>query len=250
MRKFAVKFLIYLYVISGKLLSYAVKDEVNKRRLRITLTSFFCRIGLKPLGLMPSFSGAEELKDAGGCLVVCNHMSYLDIIVMASLRPFVFVSSVDMRETPFVGMIAELGGTFFVERRNASRLRDEIKEIAALMEKGFAVVLFPEGTSTDGSQVLPFRAPFIESARKAGVPVYPCCLKYESINGEPFSDLNRDLVCWYGDMEFEPHFESLFRMESVKASLRVMASADASHADRKELGDYLFSEVCSAYYAS
>ncbi|QAR32053.1 1-acyl-sn-glycerol-3-phosphate acyltransferase [Geovibrio thiophilus] len=249
MRKYAVKFLIYLHIITGKLTCFFVRDELKKRKTLNANTSFFCRTGLKPLGLKPVFSGEEGLKKAGGCLVVCNHMSYLDIIIMASMRPFVFVSSVDMRETPFVGMMAELGGTYFVERRNASRLREEIKELAALMEAGFAVVLFPEGTSTDGSRVLPFRAPFIESARKAGVPVYPACLKYESVNGEPFGEKNRDLVCWYGDMAFEPHFESLFRMDSVTASVRIMDPADASHADRKELGDYLFSEVASAYYA-
>ena len=248
MRKFAVKFLIYLYIITGKAVSAFVRDEIRKRRMRIWLTSFFCRIGLRPLGISTAFSGGDALKKAGGCLVVCNHMSYLDIIIMASMRPFVFVSSVDMHEKPFVGMMAELGGTYFVERRNASRLREEIKELAALMKEGFAVMLFPEGTSTDGSRVLPFRAPFMESARKAGVPVYPACLKYESIDGKPFGEGNRDLVCWYGDMEFEPHFEELFSVERVEASVRIMEPADASHADRKELGDYLFSEVAAAYH--
>ncbi|MGE4497563.1 MAG: lysophospholipid acyltransferase family protein [Deferribacterales bacterium] len=248
MRKFAVKFLIYLYIITGKAVSALVSDEIRKRRIRIRLTTFFCRLGLGSLGINTSFSGAERLKNAGGCLVVCNHMSYLDIIIMASLRPFVFISSVDMHEKPFVGMMAELGGTYFVERRNASRLREEINELASLMKAGFAVMLFPEGTSTDGSKVLPFRAPFMESARKAGVPVFPACLKYENIDGVPFGSKNRDTVCWYGDMEFEPHFEGLFSVETVEASVRIMEPADASHADRKELGDYLFSQVASAYY--
>jgi 1-acyl-sn-glycerol-3-phosphate acyltransferase len=174
-------------------------------------------------------------------------MSYIDIIALACLRPFVFVSSVDMHETEFVGMMAELGGSYFVERRNASRLREEIEELAELMRRGFAVAIFPEGTSTNGETILPFRAPFIESARKAGAPVYPLCLKYKTIGGEPFSPENRDSVCWYGDMEFAPHLEKFMDVSETVAEVQVLDYVNPADYKRKELSGSLHEKIFTVY---
>lgn len=246
MRKFSVKLLILIYILFGRAILLFINDLVRRRKAQARLNRAVSRLGLKPLGIDLKLRG-EESFPAGGCLVVCNHMSYLDIVLIASVRPFVFISSVEMQNSPFVGLMAEYGGTYFVERRNVSKLKEEMKDITELMRRGFAVMLFPEGTSTDGSGVLPFRAPFIEAARKAEAPIIPMCLKYIEIDGKPFGTGNRDKVCWYGDMEFAPHFEELLKLKSIRAELTIMPQVKAAVMDRKELSEALHSKVSEAY---
>lgn len=94
-----------------------------------------------------------------------------------------------------------------MERRNPKLIKLEIAKMSELIEQGFNIVLFPpEGTSTNGSKVLPFRSSLLASVSKSGgVEVVPACIKYETINNEKFSEKNCDSVCWYGDMSFAPH---------------------------------------------
>lgn len=247
MRRLTVKLLIFIYIFCGRLVLLLIREPVRRRKAQIRLTHIFSRIGLKPLGIDLKVREEGHLNAGGGFLAVCNHMSYLDIVLLASIRPFVFISSVEMQNSPFVGLMAEYGGTYFVERRNASRLREEIRDISELMRRGFAVLLFPEGTSTNGESVLPFRAPFIEAARKAEAPVIPVCIKYTHVDGSLFGDENRDKVCWYGDMDFTPHFEELLRLKSVTAEVGALESADASLMERKDLSGHLHSEISKAY---
>ncbi len=110
-----------------------------------------------------------------------------------------------MRETPLLGLLTELGGCIFVERRSRTKILDDLKSIVRPLQRGFKVVLYPEATSTNGEQVLPFKKALMMAAARAGVPIQPVVINFPEINGEPFSLKTRDYVCWYERHFILPH---------------------------------------------
>jgi len=154
-------------------------------------------------------------------LFVSNHLSYLDAVVLASLWPMLFVTSVEVKETLFLGHLARASGSLFVERRNRSRVSEEVGAIASAMLNGCSVMVFPEATSSNGEDVLPFKKSMFASAVLAGVPVRPLSLAYTHINGATSNRHNRDLVCWYGRMEFLGHFLGLLGLTGLKSKIQV-----------------------------
>ncbi len=185
-----------------------------------------------------------------GSLIVGNHMSYLDMIVLAAIRPSVFVTSVDMGATFFLGTMAEIGGALFVERRHRSRIGYDIAQIRHTLEEGLDVTLFPEGTSGNGDGVLPFKRSLLTAALDSGCPVLPVTLRYFEIEGKPFSELNRDLVCWYGEASFLPHFFRMLALASIRAKV-VFGAPVPRHIDttKHSLTDDLHREISEEYSA-
>lgn len=237
--------LFWLYICGAVVLRFYAVTDVNRRRVSVWWTSRICRMAAKFLNVRID---ATDMPRSGqlGKLIVSNHMSYLDILVHSAVRPAVFVSSVEVEHTFFLGLVARIGGTFFVERRNPKNIRNELNGIEQLILQGFDVVLFPEGTSTDGSKILPFRSSFLAGAVETGVDIIPACLRYSRINGKSFGDSNRDLVCWYGDMNFSPHFFSFVSQRQTEAAVTYLPAVSADGADRKEaarLARELISEV-------
>ena len=180
-------------------------------------------------------------------LVVANHVSYLDIMVLSSLHPFVFITSVEMGANPFLGDITRLGGSLYTNRKTVVSLRSEIDKFAEAIKQGFNVVLFPEGTSTDGTDIRPFRSSLFETAIKAEADILPICIKYTTIDGEPRSDANRDLVCWYGDMTFGSHFMRLLG-RTIEAEIHILEPITCTTQQRRQcLADETYKRLREVY---
>ncbi|PLX70823.1 MAG: 1-acyl-sn-glycerol-3-phosphate acyltransferase [Denitrovibrio sp.] len=225
-------FLFVVFITGAVILRFYAVTDVNKRRVGAWFTAKMSRTALRFFGIQVSSSGHEYLEPSGK-LIISNHMSYFDILVLASVKPTVFVSSVEIQKTPFLGFVASLGGTFFVERRSAKLVKLEIGKISDLIKNGFNVVLFPEGTSTDGSQILPFRSSLLAAATDSFVDVVPACIRYGEIDGKSFSPENCDYVCWYGDMSFLPHLWNFLKTSHVRAKVTLFEPIDTHLADRK-----------------
>ncbi len=140
-------------------------------------------------------------------LIVSNHLSHLDILLYGALGPVIFVSKKDVQKWPLFGRLAINCGTIFVDRDRRTEALDVSQQIEELLHGDIPVVLFPEGTSSDGSRVLPFRPPLFASAVRASAPVIAAAIGYA---GEGVHE--SDLTYW-GDKVFAPH---LFRTLSVK----------------------------------
>ena len=106
-------------------------------------------------------------------IIASNHLSYMDILVFAALGPCVFVSKSDVRGWPVIGWLASAAGTIFVKRTTAKDVCQANERIEQALMDGATVVIFPEGTSSDGSTVLPFRSPLFESAIHSGAALFP-----------------------------------------------------------------------------
>ncbi len=169
-------------------------------------------------------------------LFLGNHLGFLDIFILSSMRPTLFVTSVEMRETPFLGLMCELGGCLFVERRSRKSLVQEISEIRSLLKDGFSIAIYPEGTSGDGSRILPFKKSLLTAATESGVPLKVMVINYLKVNGQKVDHGWREYVFWYGDLQFFPSLWRIFTLQSIEVELSFHEEihVSAKH-DRREV---------------
>jgi 1-acyl-sn-glycerol-3-phosphate acyltransferase len=170
-------------------------------------------------------------------LLVCNHLSYLDVIALAALTPAVFVAKREVRSWPVFGALARMAGTLFIHREMRSDTARLAPELARLLDAGALVVLFPEGTSSDGREVLPFRSSLLEAAVWRGTAVHTAYLEYELDGGDPGAE-----ACFWGTMTLVPHLLNLLGKARVRAKV-VFNEMPVRSADRKELARAAHNEV-------
>ena len=156
-------------------------------------------------------------------LIVSNHVSWLDIPVITSVAPVVFVAKREVASWPFFGWLAKLQRSVFVDRERRHKTGEVNAEIASRLAEGDPVVLFGEGTSSDGNRVLPFRTALIGAARDAlaaaehvqQVWIQPLSLAYTGFQGLPMGRLHRPLAAWYGDTDLLPHLTEIGRRGGI-----------------------------------
>ena len=189
------------------------------------------------VGMRVSKCGAPP---PGASLIVSNHLSYMDIVVIASACPGAFVAKSEVARWPVIGRLAKSAGTLFVERSRARGLPAAVNEMSATLGSGRNVILFPEGTSSRGDRVLPFRSPLLEVAARGQIPVTCASLSYSTTMPDPPADL---AVCWWGDMRLVGHLYGLLRLSGFDARLQI-SSRSIADTDRKRLAARLHSAVC------
>ena len=162
-------------------------------------------------------------------LLVSNHLSYLDILVIGSLTSVVFVAKSEVRQWPVIGWLTALAGTVFIVRERRTHVGAVNKEIESALADGVLVVVFPEGTSTDSETVLPFRSPLLEPVTTGAHPIATGYLHYELTDGDA-----RNEVCYWGDHTFFPHAVNLLSKRRVHATMR-FGTFQRTTDDRKEL---------------
>lgn len=182
-----------------------------------------------------------EIKSAGTIpargLLVCNHVSYVDILVLVSLAPALFVAKREVKSWPVMGLLAQLGGTLFIDRQRRTHVGEVNDEIQAALDDGALVIVFPEGTSSDGRDVLPFKSSLLEPATQQQHPLTIARLNYQLPNGEA-----DDEAGYWGDAVFFPHLLNLLSKAAVRASVR-FAPVQIHGTDRKELAQQLHSAI-------
>jgi 1-acyl-sn-glycerol-3-phosphate acyltransferase len=170
-------------------------------------------------------------------LLVCNHLSYLDILVLAALAPSVFVAKQEVKGWPVLGWFVRLAGTIFVHREKRSQVEQTVREIQMALQSDLLVVLFPEGTSSGGDTVLPFKSSLLEPAVRLSHPLAAGFLQYELTDGDASEE-----VCYWKDMTLVPHLINLLGKHAVRASVG-FTHLRKNNVDRKTLALQLHSEV-------
>ncbi|MGE0212119.1 MAG: lysophospholipid acyltransferase family protein [Parvibaculaceae bacterium] len=176
----------------------------------------------------------------GGALIAANHTSWLDIVVLGGLAPASFVAKREVRQWPLFGTVARLGRTIFVDRDSRRSVRLPFAEMQARLEAGETIILFPEGTSSDGNRVLPFRSALMGAAETLvdgrPVSVQPVTVAYRMLWGLPLDRRRRPQFSWYGDMLLWPHLLQALATGPVDASVTFHPPLTISEAGgRKEL---------------
>jgi len=206
----------------------------NSRRRRRTLwlqricrrVGRIFRLKIQSAGMIP----------AGG-LLICNHLSYLDILVLASLMPAVFVAKREVKSWPAMGWLAQLGGTVFIDRQRRTHVGEVNHEIEAALNDGALVIVFPEGTSSDGETILPFKSSLLQPATQSQHPLNIGFLQYALADGEAGAE-----ACYWGNAAFLPHLLNLLSKQSVHTDVQFAPVKDRSPG-RKGLAQQLHSQV-------
>jgi 1-acyl-sn-glycerol-3-phosphate acyltransferase len=184
----------------------------------------WCRRIVWALGLRCEVQGELPVAGERGLAVVSNHLSYLDILMYSAATPLVMVSKTEVRGWPLLGWITAQAGTVYVERADvAGGQRQTHAEVNAAMAEayrsGLPVLFFPEGTTTDGVGVLPFRRGLYHSVLHDEVPVRTAAISFSLEEENAGATVGMD-VCYWGDMEFAPHLFHCLGLRGVRARLR------------------------------
>lgn len=172
-------------------------------------------------------------------LIVSNHLSYLDIVAYSAALPCVFVSKAEIAAWPVFGLYARWAGSVFVQRHDRPDAARANVNVGEALQNGVPVVLFPEGTTTDGQRVLRFHSTMLQPAIDVEAAITPRAIHYELEDG----DASRE-ACWWGDMTFVPHLLNLLGKKTIRARIVFGAPIEA-HRDRKELSAVLHEQVVS-----
>jgi 1-acyl-sn-glycerol-3-phosphate acyltransferase len=185
-------------------------------------------------------------------LIVANHSSWLDITVISAVAPVVFVAKQEVARWPLIGLLARLQRTVFVDRARRHKTREVNAEIASRLTGGDPVVLFGEGTASDGNRVLAFRSALIGAARDAlaeaghtgRVWIQPLSIAYTRLHGLPLSRHERPRVAWYGRMRMGPHLARVARHGRIDVTVTWGEPvAFDQQSDRKQIARTLETEV-------
>jgi 1-acyl-sn-glycerol-3-phosphate acyltransferase len=187
---------------------------------------------LKALGIQLQVEGQPPMSG----LVVSNHLSYLDIIIISAALPCFFVAKMEINRWPYFGKAARAGGTIFVDRSSVASATSVAAQMTERLKLPIPVLLFPEGTSTDGAQVQRFHSRLIDPATTAGAPITAAAIRYAIDGGVAEREL-----CWYGDEEFIPHLWKVLGVRGFGAQLHF--GEPRIYEDRRVAADQTHAEI-------
>ncbi|MBL9203113.1 MAG: 1-acyl-sn-glycerol-3-phosphate acyltransferase [Opitutaceae bacterium] len=219
----------------GAVLAWAAMESLfTLERDRAGWLHRTCRRALRVLGVRVTTTGRAPR----GAVIAANHLGYLDILVLAAQAPCVFVAKREVRGWPVFGWFARRSSTRFIDREKRADVARVAEDFAPVLAAGANLVLFLEGTSTDGRAVLPFRSSLLEPVARGGWPAVPVAIAYAV---PPPHSAERE-VCWWGDMTLAPHLFGLAGLPCVGAAVRWGEPVTAT-SDRKVLAAELHRAV-------
>ncbi|WP_043113953.1 lysophospholipid acyltransferase family protein [Solimonas soli] len=212
-------------LLVGLLMALLVAFDFSGRLDRLRMAGWWHRRLLGILGLRVTVHGKPL---SGAHLTVANHVSWLDIPLMGSVEPLRFVAKAEIRHWPIAGQLATACGSLYI-RRGKGGARPMLDRIAVCLRQGGAVVLFPEGTTTDGRQVLPFHARLFGAAIEAHCPIQPVALRYHPGAG------GRDVAPFIGDDDLLRHVLRVLREPGLRVDVFYCTPLATGGADRAAL---------------
>jgi 1-acyl-sn-glycerol-3-phosphate acyltransferase len=233
-RAFAVAFFCLCALVENAI-TIPFHRQADRLHARTAWLSRWSRFACRVVGIRVTTRGSTPRSG----LLVCNHLSYLDVIVLSSISPCVFVAKRDVAAWPLFGWLARAAGTIFVDRERRLASADVVDLVRDAITGGSLVVLFPEGTSSDGSTVLPFKSSLLESAVQLRCPVAAASIEYALDDGSV-----ADEVCYWGDMTLVPHLLNLFFKREIRSTCS-FSLPRIRLGDRKEIAHELREEILS-----
>lgn len=209
--------------------------------LRVTLTREWSRSLLGLLGVRLEVRGTPPDTASRNLLLVSNHVSWLDIYLLNTVRPLRFVSKSEVHNWPVVGWLAVFTGTLFLERgkrRDTARVNDAV---TSALSGGDCVAFFPEGTTTDGTYLKPFLSSLLQAAINAHAELRPVALRYVLPDGSVDT-----AAAYYGDMTMMDSLRNILARKEIRAEVIFLDSLDTGSKRRRELAQQAEQAISSA----
>lgn len=176
-------------------------------------------------------------------LFVSNHISYLDVLVLGSRLPYVFLSKAEVARWPGLGPLCRAAGTLFIDRAARRDIPVILAQIEAVLDRGEGVIFFPEATSSPGADLLPFRSPLLALPARKSYPVHYGALHYATPPGSPPA---QQAVAWAGSIPLVPHIVELLQLPGIAARLDLGAEP-LVESDRKLLAEKLRDAIAGLF---
>lgn len=219
-----VSIIAVFFLVWGLGIPFVAASNRAWARWRAIILRRICRSLLWVMGARVESHG---LPPEAPFMLVSNHLSYVDILLLASQLDTVFVSKYEVAGWPVLGVLCRAMGTVFLKRESRRDLSRVLEEMDNRLTHGCGIIFFPEGTSSDGSGVLEFRPSLLEIAVRLRQPVAYASLRYSALEGQPAA---ADVICWWGDAPFVGHFLRLLSLPGFRAEVffgpRLIESAD------------------------
>ena len=225
-----------LIVINRTAWLFCGRDPMSRYRVNKRGTRFISTWLGRAIGMRLKIVGAPPPEPY---ILVCNHLGYMDIVAICNVAASVFIAKSEVSSWPFIGTMVRSTNIEFVDRVNHRDLQ-RVNQIAAESTRiGRGVIFFPEGTSSSGRTVLPFRPSLLEHAASSGLPVHCASIHYETPAGAPPAS---NVVAWWGDMDFFTHLFHLARVPYFKATL--VFAPEPIRADNRKTLAALLHQAC------
>lgn len=213
---------------------------------------FVLAIMLRIVGIRLKIKG-DLFKD-DSVIYLANHSSYIDLVIMCSLLPAVCVSKHEVKRWPFFGLIARLGNAIFIVRE-VRDTRANVTKIVEVLRQSRSILIFPEGTTSDGTKILPFKSSFLKVVEEGicdtEIMVQPITIFYSRMNGRPIALHERGIFAWYGDDTLVAHMWNLFKVKSSVVEVEYHPVIEASKiADRKRVSQMCHKVISDSFSAS
>ncbi len=208
----------FFFLLIGIMATMAYLDEKKRTVVRARCSMAWSRMLCRVLGIHISVGGA--FKRPRGAFIVCNHSSYLDILIIGSVIPSVFVSKHDVRQWPLIGWLASLGSTIFINRESRRDAVSAAEKIRKTLSHTVNVVMFPEATTTDGTYVKAFKSALFKVPAERNIPVIPVSIQYNCIEGRPLEHGEVSPTAWYDDAPLGVHAWKILGIRSIAVALR------------------------------
>ena len=218
---------VVLYLLWGFVLAFLLGAFWSPyRTVVLAAKQRWCQGFLRILGVELTVTGR---KVEAPVFLVSNHVSWLDIPLIASQRHLYFLSKAEVGDWPLIGILARAMGTLFIKRGSGESVR-KAQEIAGRLQQGHTVLVFPEGTTTDGTGLRRFFPQLFDAPLSAGVPVQPLAIRYLDSQGAPDQDM-----AFVGDDEFHHHLWAMLLRREIRVRLHFCAPLGGEGMDRKNL---------------
>ncbi len=239
-----------IVLVTIPLMLFAIMARLLKFKSAYKIPKLFHTILLKILGIRVTIYG--QLKENVPLIVVSNHISWLDILVIGSSFPCYFIAKSDIARWPIFGFLAKLQNTIFVNRQaRGTAIGEQVNDIVNALKANKTIVLFPEGTTSDGNKVLKFKSALLAAAKPDNdfkPLVQPLSLHYQKTIGMPFTRRNRPFVAWYGDAELVPHVKTMLRYTPIDVEIKIGDSVSYDDFNsRQDMAEYLENYMRLAY---
>ncbi|HKB58644.1 MAG TPA: lysophospholipid acyltransferase family protein [Gallionellaceae bacterium] len=215
-----------LHIIGG--LGLAVVYPLFGATAQHAILRWWSKAVLAILGVRLDAQGARPGMLEGGVLLVANHVSWLDVFAVNAVRPSCFVAKSEVRDWPAIGTLCKRAQTIFISRARRGDAAEASRRMAARIASGECVAVFPEGTSTDGTDVRPFHSPLFQSAIEAARPVIPVAIHYRDGAGHPARE-----AAFIGEMTFVQSLVNILSCESLHVSLLFLRPIDCTGKNRR-----------------
>lgn len=240
-----IAFLLYILLFAFLNLYQKIMSRLNKL-LAKTITTI--------LNINIIIEGRHFIPKNNNFCIISNHLTYIDGVVLSSIFPVLFVSKKEVKSWPLFGQMASLGATIFIDRSKKSKTLDYIQKISEALKNNVNVLVFPEGTSTDGTTLFPFQTVFFSPPIISKKPILPVAINYLQIDDADISENNKNKLFWYGKMTFFSHLWGVLKLKRIVVKIKINRAVEVSKfkedvSDRKELSTICYDIILKSINA-